>query len=68
MPYPLVEHSQFEDIYQEEHFMQTLKDEVNIVKDLPLHLKLLDLETAGSIVSEFSFKKYDFNFMVSSLQ
>lgn len=48
----LVSYSQFEDIYEEEHFMETLKDEVNIVKDLPSHLKLLDLETAGSIVSD----------------
>ncbi|XP_031125359.1 O-fucosyltransferase 8 isoform X1 [Ipomoea triloba] len=49
--------SQFEDIYEEEHFMETLKDEVNIVKDLPPHLKLLDLETAGSIVTDADLSK-----------
>ncbi|XP_019157921.1 PREDICTED: uncharacterized protein At1g04910 [Ipomoea nil] len=49
--------SQFEDIYEEEHFMETLKDEVNIVKDLPPHLKLLDLETAGSIVTDADMSK-----------
>nr|GME14470.1 O-fucosyltransferase 8 isoform X2 [Ipomoea batatas] len=49
--------SQFEDIYEEEHFMETLKDEVSIVKDLPPHLKLLDLETAGSIVTDADLSK-----------
>ncbi|KAK7844991.1 o-fucosyltransferase 8 [Quercus suber] len=41
--------SQFGDIYQEEYFMSTLKDEVNIVKDLPLHLSSLDFEALGSL-------------------
>ncbi|KAA8519635.1 hypothetical protein F0562_013920 [Nyssa sinensis] len=36
--------SQFGDIYQEEYFINILKDEVNIVKELPPHLKFLDLE------------------------
>ncbi|CAL9216642.1 unnamed protein product [Arabidopsis halleri] len=34
--------SQFGDIYQEDHFIEYLKDEVNIVKDLPQHLKSTD--------------------------
>lgn len=34
--------SQFGDIYQEDHFIEYLKDEVNIVKDLPQHLKTTD--------------------------
>lgn len=37
--------SQFGDIYQEEHFTNILKDEVNIVKEIPSHLKPLDLES-----------------------
>ncbi|CAH9076586.1 unnamed protein product, partial [Cuscuta epithymum] len=49
--------SQFEDIYQEEHFMQTLKDDINIIKDLPLHLKLLDLETAKSVITDADISK-----------
>ncbi|KAI7727807.1 hypothetical protein M8C21_005945, partial [Ambrosia artemisiifolia] len=40
--------SQFGDIYQEEYFMKTLKDEVNIVRDLPPHLKSLDFKEIGS--------------------
>ncbi|EOA39909.1 hypothetical protein CARUB_v10008597mg [Capsella rubella] len=34
--------SQFGDIYQEDSFIEYLKDEVNIVKDLPQHLKSTD--------------------------
>ncbi|KAL1212827.1 O-fucosyltransferase 8 [Cardamine amara subsp. amara] len=34
--------SQFGDIYQEDRFIDYLKDEVNIVKDLPQHLKSTD--------------------------
>jgi len=34
--------SQFGDIYQEDHFIEYLKDEVNIVKNLPQHLKSTD--------------------------
>lgn len=36
--------SQFGDIYQEEYFVNVMKDEVNLVKDLPSHLKSLDIE------------------------
>ncbi|CAH9055427.1 unnamed protein product, partial [Cuscuta europaea] len=49
--------SQFEDIYQEEHFVQTLKHDINIIKHLPLHLKLLDLETAKSVITDADISK-----------
>lgn len=42
--------SQFGDIYQEEHFVNSLKDELNIVKETPSHLHSLDLEAIGSLV------------------
>lgn len=42
--------SQFGDIYQEEYFMSMLKDEINIVKELPPHLRSLDIEALGSLV------------------
>ncbi|KAF9587725.1 hypothetical protein IFM89_004702 [Coptis chinensis] len=48
--------SQFGDIYQEDYFMNLLKNEVNIVKDLPSHLESLDIEasliTDSDIVKE----------------
>jgi hypothetical protein len=44
--------SQFGDIYQEEYFMNIMKDEVNIVKELPSHLKSLDIEAIGSLVCD----------------
>ncbi|XP_010549414.1 PREDICTED: uncharacterized protein At1g04910 isoform X2 [Tarenaya hassleriana] len=34
--------SQFGDIYQEDYFIDYLKDDVSIVKDLPQHLKSID--------------------------
>jgi hypothetical protein len=43
--------SQFSDIYQEEYFINYLKDDVRIVKELPLELQSLDLEAIGSLVS-----------------
>ena len=42
--------SQFGDIYQEDYFMRILKDDVDIVKELPPHLKSLDIEAVGSLV------------------
>lgn len=42
--------SQFGDIYQEDYFMNTLKDDVHIVKELPSYLKSIDLEAIGSQV------------------
>ncbi|KAM7500689.1 hypothetical protein LguiA_025103 [Lonicera macranthoides] len=49
--------SQFGDIYQEEYFMKILKDEVNIVKELPLHLKPLDFEAIGSLITDADIAK-----------
>ncbi|CAB4306671.1 unnamed protein product [Prunus armeniaca] len=49
--------SQFGDIYQEEHFMDVLKDEVKVVKELPSHLKSLDLEAIGSLITDADLVK-----------
>ncbi|KAL4627165.1 hypothetical protein ACB092_05G148300 [Castanea dentata] len=49
--------SQFGDIYQEEYFMSTLKDEVNIVKELPPHLSSLDFEALGSLITDADIVK-----------
>uniref|UniRef100_A0A453SDY2 O-fucosyltransferase family protein n=1 Tax=Aegilops tauschii subsp. strangulata TaxID=200361 RepID=A0A453SDY2_AEGTS len=43
--------SQFGDIYQEDYFVNYMKGDVLIVKDLPSHLQSLDLEAIGSQVS-----------------
>ncbi|GAB2267257.1 O-fucosyltransferase 8, variant 2 [Dionaea muscipula] len=49
--------SQFGDIYQEEYFINTLKNEVAIVKELPSHLKALDLEAIGSLITDADLVK-----------
>ncbi|XP_004233041.1 O-fucosyltransferase 8 isoform X1 [Solanum lycopersicum] len=49
--------SQFGDIYQEDYFMDMLKDEVNIIKELPPNLKLLDVEAAGSLITDAELSK-----------
>ncbi|PIN18818.1 hypothetical protein CDL12_08514 [Handroanthus impetiginosus] len=49
--------SQFSDIYQEEMFMNILKKDVNIVKELPSHLKSIDLEAIGSLVTDADLAK-----------
>ncbi|KAK9936602.1 hypothetical protein M0R45_013434 [Rubus argutus] len=49
--------SQFGDIYQEEYFEEVLKDEVNIVKELPSHLASLDLEAIGSLITDADLVK-----------
>ncbi|XP_076944577.1 O-fucosyltransferase 8-like [Bidens hawaiensis] len=49
--------SQFGDIYQEEYFMKTLKNDVNIVKDLPPHLKSLDFKEIGSLITDADISK-----------
>ncbi|XP_010246469.1 PREDICTED: uncharacterized protein At1g04910-like isoform X2 [Nelumbo nucifera] len=49
--------SQFGDIYQEEYFMDLLKDEVNIVKELPPHLQSLDFEAIGSLITDADIVK-----------
>lgn len=46
--------SQFGDIYQEEYFLNLLKDDVSIVKELPSHMQSLDFKAVGSLVSSFS--------------
>lgn len=43
--------NQFSDIYQEETFMNKLKDDIDLVKELPPHLKSTDFEAIGSLVS-----------------
>ncbi|CAL5412371.1 unnamed protein product [Camellia sinensis] len=49
--------SQFGDIYQEEHFMNSLKDDINIVKELPSHLKSLDFKAIGSQITDADIPK-----------
>ncbi|PHT90817.1 hypothetical protein T459_05930 [Capsicum annuum] len=44
--------SQFGDIYQEEHFIDYLKPDIRIVRELPQELQSLDLETIGSLVTD----------------
>ncbi|KAK7247177.1 hypothetical protein RIF29_42054 [Crotalaria pallida] len=49
--------SQFGDIYQEEHFMNLLKDDINIEKELPSHMKSLDIEAIGSQITDADLAK-----------
>ncbi|KAF5940125.1 hypothetical protein HYC85_021292 [Camellia sinensis] len=49
--------SQFGDIYQEEHFINYLKIDIRIVKELPLELRSLDLEAIGSVVTNADIMK-----------
>ncbi|XP_020088523.1 uncharacterized protein At1g04910 [Ananas comosus] len=49
--------SQFGDIYQEDFFIDYLKDDVHIVKELPLHLQSLDLEAIGSQITDMDIMK-----------
>lgn len=49
--------SQFGDIYQEEYFVNYLKPDVNIVKELPLELQSLDIEAIGSLVTDMDIMK-----------
>ncbi|XP_065879849.1 O-fucosyltransferase 8 isoform X2 [Euphorbia lathyris] len=49
--------SQLGDIYQEEYFMKIMKDEVDIVKELPSHLKSLDVEAIGSQITDADIPK-----------
>ena len=48
------------DIYQEEHFVNSLKDEVNIIKVSPSHLHSLDMEAIGSLIRNSSIKALPF--------
>lgn len=49
--------SQFSDIYQEDYFINLLKDDIDIVKALPPHLKSLDIEEIGSLVTDSEIVK-----------
>ncbi|KAG2684026.1 hypothetical protein I3760_10G060100 [Carya illinoinensis] len=49
--------SQFGEIYQEEYFINILKDEINIVKELPPHLRSLDIEALGSLITDADLVK-----------
>ena len=46
--------SHFGNIYQEDHFINYLRPDVRIVKELPKQLKSLDLDAIGSVVSFLS--------------
>ncbi|GKU89886.1 hypothetical protein SLEP1_g3962 [Rubroshorea leprosula] len=49
--------SQFSDIYQEEHFINYLTPDIQIVKELPEELRSLDLEAIGSAVTDVEVPK-----------
>ncbi|XP_062228583.1 O-fucosyltransferase 15-like isoform X1 [Phragmites australis] len=49
--------SQFGDIYQEDYFINYLKSDIRIVKDLPVELQSLDLEAVGSLVNDTDVMK-----------
>uniref|UniRef100_A0A453SF06 O-fucosyltransferase family protein n=3 Tax=Aegilops tauschii subsp. strangulata TaxID=200361 RepID=A0A453SF06_AEGTS len=49
--------SQFGDIYQEDYFVNYMKGDVLIVKDLPSHLQSLDLEAIGSQITDNDISK-----------
>ncbi|GKC68646.1 GDP-fucose protein O-fucosyltransferase, partial [Tanacetum coccineum] len=44
--------SQFADIYQDDYFIDYLKPDIRIVKELPKELQSLDLEAIGSVVAD----------------
>ncbi|KAI5657379.1 hypothetical protein M9H77_26172 [Catharanthus roseus] len=49
--------SQFGDIYQEDYFLKILKNDIDIIKELPPHLKSIDLEAIGSLVTDADLLK-----------
>ncbi|KAF4379245.1 hypothetical protein G4B88_010639 [Cannabis sativa] len=49
--------SQFRDIYQEEHFINYLSQDIRIVKELPKELGSLDLKSIGSIITDEDIRK-----------
>lgn len=49
--------SQFSDIYQEDYFINMLKNDVPIVKELPSRFNLKDLEAIGSLVTDADIPK-----------
>lgn len=49
--------SQFGDLYQEDYFIDYLKPDIRIVKELPKELQSLDLEAIGSVVTDVDIGK-----------
>ncbi|KAL1289049.1 hypothetical protein HN51_057498 [Arachis hypogaea] len=49
--------SQFGDIYQEDYFMNILKDDIRIVKELPPNMKSQDLNAIGSQITDADLPK-----------
>lgn len=49
--------SQFDDIYQDEHFINTMRDDITVVEELPPHFKSLDLEAIGSVITDADLVK-----------
>ncbi|XP_058201004.1 O-fucosyltransferase 8 isoform X2 [Rhododendron vialii] len=49
--------SQFGDIYQLDHFTNNLKDDINLVKELPSNLKSLNFEAIGSLITDADIPK-----------
>lgn len=49
--------SQFGDIYQKEYFINIMKDEVRIVKELPPDLESLDFKAIGSLITDSDLPK-----------
>nr|XP_043619311.1 O-fucosyltransferase 15 isoform X2 [Erigeron canadensis] len=49
--------SQFGDIYQEDYFIDYLKPDIRIIKELPKELRSLDLEAIGSVVTDVDVAK-----------
>ncbi|CAL1400899.1 unnamed protein product [Linum trigynum] len=49
--------SQFGDIYQERHFLDMMKEEVDIVKELPSRFQSLDTEAIGSLITDSDLPK-----------
>ncbi|KAG6419194.1 hypothetical protein SASPL_121408 [Salvia splendens] len=47
----------FSDIYQEDYFIDYLKPDIRVVKELPLELQSLDLEAMGSMVTDSDITK-----------
>lgn len=54
--FQFIENSQFNDIYQKDHFMTVMKDEIDIVKELPPHLKSVNIEAIGAQVCQTYFQ------------
>lgn len=49
--------SQFGDIYKADYFVNILKEEVDIVKELPHHLKSVDIEAIGGLITDSDIEK-----------